>query len=219
MKINHKILSLPPYVSTSWKNVSLLSMEEGALVILLHDGAKISIPGLDNAIVEEIFTAYERHVEADKPTESGPSFEMPMLGTGGMGLEVGGAFGPFMQHSQELANTPDFPKEMLDKVARVAKTMGLDPDQTDLPKAEPHCNCPYCQVARALFAEEQEEEEIVSDDELTFREWDIEEIGKHQFTVTNPIDTNEVYHVYLGEPVGCTCGVSNCEHINAALRS
>ena len=37
--------------------------------------------------------------------------------------------------------------------------------------------------------------------------------------VTNPLDANEHYNVFLGDPIGCTCGQKNCEHIRAVLNS
>ena len=38
------------------------------------------------------------------------------------------------------------------------------------------------------------------------------------FTVTNRLDKNEKFNVYLGKPIGCTCGKEGCEHILAVLR-
>jgi len=230
MKINHKILSLPPYVSTSWKNVSMLTMDNDTLVIVLNNGTRIAVPELDKAIIQEIFAQHERVIELDAPLEKKEpeekmfSFGLPFdLGGGNVGIE--NELGSFLQHNPELANSPDFPKEMLSKVADVSKRLGLDPDTSPLPKAEPHCNCPYCQIARALAettdssepADEFEEE--VSDEELTFREWDIVDLGENRYKVTNPLNTQEHYQVYLGEPIGCTCGMKNCEHIKAVLNS
>ena len=62
-------------------------------------------------------------------------------------------------------------------------------------------------------------EEIVSDAELHFREWDIKQLEKQLYNVTNPLDTTEHYQVFLGTPLGCTCGKTNCEHIRAVLNS
>ena len=65
----------------------------------------------------------------------------------------------------------------------------------------------------------EREEEIVSDEDLKFKTWDIVQTGEKLYDVTNPLDTKEQYHVYLGEPVGCTCGEQYCEHIRAVLSS
>ena len=100
-----------------------------------------------------------------------------------------------------------------------------------MPAAEPHCNCMYCQIARAFSDKESlvdqdtvnpEIEEAVSDVELTFREdWIInpESSNKNLYLVINPSDEAEKYTVFLGKPIGCTCGEKNCEHIRAVLNS
>ena len=94
-------------------------------------------------------------------------------------------------------------------------------DRKTLPKAEPHCNCTYCQITRTLSHAQQEEEqdEEVTEEDLRFRSWDIEQKGDQLFTVTNPLDKAETYQVFLGHPVGCTCGKKKCAHIEAVLRS
>jgi len=94
----------------------------------------------------------------------------------------------------------------------------------DIPKGEPHCNCPYCQIANAMQGtvsevEEKEVEEEVTEDDLKFREWDIKQEGDKLYIVTNPLDADEHYQVFLGTPVGCTCGQKNCEHIRTVLSS
>ena len=33
----------------------------------------------------------------------------------------------------------------------------------------------------------------------------------------DPLDPNEHYNVFLGTPLGCTCGEKDCEHIRAVL--
>jgi hypothetical protein len=35
----------------------------------------------------------------------------------------------------------------------------------------------------------------------------------------NPLDHKEHYNVFLGDPIGCSCGNNNCEHIQAVLKS
>lgn len=239
MKINHKVLSVPPYVSTSWKNVNMLSMEQDTLVIVLNNGTKIAVPGLDHAVIQEIFSQHERFVEQDEASIPTPSpqkkppydaagkvfsFGIPLdMGAAGVGIE--NEFSSFLQHNPELANSPDFPPDMLTKVADVSKRLGLDANTSSLPKAEPHCNCPYCQIARALSNEAEEPsseesfDEEVTDEDLTFREWDIVDLGEKRYKVSNPLSTNESFQVYLGNPIGCTCGEKNCEHIRAVLNS
>jgi hypothetical protein len=67
--------------------------------------------------------------------------------------------------------------------------------------------------------DEEEQEEMVSDEELKFRSWDVVQTGEKLYLVCNPIDSKEHYNVYLGEPIGCTCGQTHCEHIRAVLNT
>jgi len=128
-----------------------------------------------------------------------------------------------LQHNPEQADTPPLPPEILEKSNLSKASSG----RSDLaPKAEPHCNCPYCQITRAITgalleaeASIPQIEEEVSAADLTFRNWDIKQESNKLYCVTNPLDTKEHYSVFLGEPVGCTCGSKNCEHIQAVLRS
>ncbi|MBI3236477.1 MAG: hypothetical protein HYZ48_02035, partial [Chlamydiales bacterium] len=110
----------------------------------------------------------------------------------------------------------------IQKVKTVSKTIGIQ-DPNLFPQPEPHCNCTHCQVARALRlsieSSEPPVEEIVSDQDLQFRTWDIIQISEQLFTVQNPLDSKENYRVYLGDPVGCTCGEKHCEHIRTVLSS
>ena len=116
-------------------------------------------------------------------------------------LDSIGNFGGMMQHSLEQANAPNLPPEVLEKITSIAKAIGIDKQFDQLPKAEPHCNCPFCQLSRAFHGQSPKQEvkkedsssfeEEVSDEELTFREWDIKEIGQSLYEVKNPLDTSE----------------------------
>jgi hypothetical protein len=122
--------------------------------------------------------------------------------------------GAAMHHNWAQSNMPDLPQEILSKIAAVAKIVA--PDEVEaMPKPEPHCNCTYCQIARAL----QDPEEEVNDVELTFQQWEIIQTGERLYSVVNRLDSHEKYSVYLGHPVGCTCGKEGCEHILAVLKS
>lgn len=245
MKINNSILSIPPYISTSWKNILSLHVEytstnEKELVITLTNQSKIFIPNLEDSLLEEIFNAHASFFEKSANTSisskeeqklsssllfSQPpsvAFGFPMKGKEIDPLSLA-SFGGLMGHSQEQANAEDLPEQMLKKISTLSKMIGLDKQSDHLPKAEPHCNCPYCQVARAIAGSEKEkikeEEEIVSDEELTFRDWDIQEISGDLYEVSNPLEGEERYQVFLGSPIGCTCGNKDCEHIKAVLKS
>lgn len=240
MKINHKILSIPPYVSTSWKNVLSLHVEQkegvSVLMIGLINGSIIEIPKLDPLLLEAVFAAHEKFIEQDQGTKSTPIQNKSSLPENQavigfplrFGLEGVDSLGQQLQHNPEAAHSPDLPKEVLEKIASLSKVVGFD-NAESIPKAEPHCNCTYCQVLRAIHQgsdnklesnqHPEEQEEIVSADDLKFRDWDIMQKADKLYLVSNPINQEEHYNVFLGEPIGCTCGLKNCEHIRAVLNS
>ncbi len=252
MKINRKMLSIPPHVSTSWNNVSSLHLkntpQEKTLVITLSSGSVIEIPSLDEHTLTMIFEAHSSYIENGESSDSNESEASPTQNptvknpfTAGLDNTLTLGF-PFkmgdmdsmsgltgmMQHNQDQANSPNLPKEALEKITSITKALGLDKQLEQMPKAEPHCNCPYCQLARAMHGEAPQEtsketseflEEDVSDEDLSFREWDIKQVDAHLYDLTNPFDSSEHYQVFLGTPVGCTCGQKDCEHIKAVLKS
>jgi hypothetical protein len=218
MKINHQVLSIPPYISTSWKNInSILVDQSGNLVILLHTNAKISIPSLEKSIINVIFDAHAKFLENDekeKSQKAGSNFSMGVpLKIGVDGIE---SLGSALQHNPANANSPDLPPDVLNKIASISKIMGVQSPEM-IPKAEPHCNCPHCQISRAIRGEAKDEE--VSEEDLKFRTWDINQTGDQLYVVANPLDENEKYTVFLGNPLGCTCGEKNCEHLRAVLNT
>jgi hypothetical protein len=237
-KISDKILNLPPYISTSWKNVSSLHMkqiEANVLVVTLHNGSVIEIPDLDPELIKQVFSAHGtflekepqeqtsslRQFEGGNSPESSFSIGIPFqLGGEGNALDN---FGSLLHHNSEQSNSPDLPPEILQKIAGMSKALGMDFEKMSIPKAEPHCNCTYCQITRAIQAGgidlDENHGEEVSEEDLKFRDWDIKQKSDELYEVTNPIDENEHYQVYLGNPVGCTCGKKNCEHIRTVLSS
>lgn len=251
MKFSEKYLSIPPYISTSWGNVKSLQMSGNLLVVTLTDDSQVHVPDLDFEELEKIFEVHAGYLESHIEIEDLPKNEQKehvadafgdtLIGQNqGLPFKFGGmpgveGLGVAMQHNIEHANAPDLPQEILQKIASIA-TIIAPADMGDVPQPEPHCNCPHCQIARAINeglgntvrpfagAEEgevfvEEEEETVSDEELTFQQWEIQQAGDELFTVTNKLDSDEKYSVFLGEPVGCTCGKQGCEHILAVLHS
>ncbi len=234
MKINDKILSIPPYISTSWTFISAIHMKGSLLAVTLIDGDTIHIPGLKQEVIEAVFRFHadflEKNLMHDDPLLHAPSTNI--TGIAGFNITPDAslrlAFGSLdginnmMQHNPEQANAPELPQELLQKITAITKI--LAPDEAILPKAEPHCNCFHCQVARALSTIELrpaaiEEKETVKDDELQFQQWEIRPMNDKLFTVINKLDQQEKYNVFLGEPVGCTCGKQGCEHMLAVLKS
>ncbi len=231
MKINSKMLSIPPYISTSWENVISLQVEDisGKLIIFLKNNAVVSIPHLSKEVIEEAFNAHSDFIESLSkpvpPLKQQMGFNVGVMPSGFMQETLG----PIMGHDPKQKESPDLPSEVINKVANVAKALSVEIEAFNLPSDEPHCNCPYCQIARAIQGKQNpnkipdidnslKETEIL-EGELKFREWDIKQLEKELYDVTNPNDASEHYQVFLGHPIGCTCGKSNCEHIRAVLNT
>jgi hypothetical protein len=246
MKIDHHIVSIPPYISTSWDHVRSLSVKDHILVIALHDDEVIRIPGLSEQEIENIFKTHAEWLEREQQEDNaakemlaGPefnfgtlvsddgqtSFSILMSGLPGMSeMEAIPGLGIALQHNPTQATSPNLPREVLGRIGSIGKMM--IPDGAEgIPEAEPHCNCYYCQIARAIQNNlipnslHHIEAEKVSDEELTFCQWDIRSLGEHLFEVTNRLDTLESYKVCLEPNVGCTCGREGCEHLVAVLKS
>lgn len=210
--ITAKALSIPPYLSTAWENIASLHLQSGKILIVhLKDHTHVEVPGLKTEEITQILQAHTRFLESS-PNLEPISFSLPLKGAGPIN-----ALGPSLEHNPEQAHLPELPPQVLEKITMVAKAFGLN-DASALPKAEPHCNCTYCQVVRSLQKEPDVEEEV-TDEDLKFRNWDVKQTAEKLYIVTNPLDVNEYYNVFLGTPVGCTCGSKNCEHIRAALDS
>lgn len=244
MKINKKILSLPPYVSTHWHNISALHMSGTNLVVNFIDGDTVEIPGLGPDLIEQIFEVHAvvMEEELDDPHIAFDESVGDMSGSQGGGFQNSGnmmgipfriGFGDMqglssaMQHNPDQMHAPDLPTEVLEKIQGVMKVLAPD-EALNVPKPEPHCNCVHCQIARAIHDEtdsleftpvELELNEEVTDSDLQFCQWKIEQEGENLFSVMNKLDSDEKFSVYLGHPVGCTCGKDGCEHILAVLKS
>ena len=248
MKINRQIFHLPPFLSTKWKNIaSIHSQKDSLLIVTLNNGAQVQIPLLDSKVTQAIFAIHEQVLEqeysastplpqppasptaqqevAATPSPPLPPFPSPL----GVNIALPGleGFSTFMQHSPENAHAADLPHELLVKIATLSKSMGLHEATNVLPAPEPHCNCPFCQIARAISDDSQQEackeesatlEEEVSDEDLKFRDWDIQQTAEKLFLVKK-VNEEEHYNVFLGDPIGCTCGKKNCEHIRVVLES
>ncbi len=231
MKINSRILSIPPFISTAWENVISLQVEDGTgkLIVFLKNGGIVSIPALPAEIIKSTFNAHADYIESlsnpAQPLKSGTGLSFNMM-PNGMAQEM---LGPVMQHDPSQKESPDLPSEVINKVASVAKALAVDVASFAIPNDEPHCNCPYCQIARAIQGKSNpnkipdvdntlKETEFL-EGKLEFREWDIKQVGKKLYDVTNSSDADEHFQVFLGKPIGCTCGKPNCEHIKAVLKS
>jgi hypothetical protein len=128
-----------------------------------------------------------------------------------------------LKHNPDEADAENLPEEIIEKIEKISSVF-TDEEREALPRPEKDCNCFHCQIVKAMYFEEGQEEIEVEEDEVTeddlrFREWNISKTGENLYTVVNPFDSKEHYSVFLGEPVGCTCGQKDCEHIKAVLYS
>lgn len=248
-KINEKLICIPPYISARWDQITFLQSEEDpttktfTLAIHLHDGKIVQVPDLDSALIDIAFAAHTKYLDTQQPSAQHAKEEEPKTIGGllqqltglspdqlsGMPIRFGisGMEGmpgmDALQHNQDLSDTPPMPAEVLEKISNMIKMM-MNGDLNSFPKPEPHCNCTHCQVARTIHGmdteqKNEETEELISQEDLTFRDWEINKTGENLYVLTNPLDSSEQYSVYLGTPVGCTCGQSHCEHIKAVLYS
>ncbi|MGM0439549.1 MAG: hypothetical protein ACQEP8_00355 [Chlamydiota bacterium] len=258
MKITDTIISIPPYISTSWTNVQALHVEDTeesdqkVLVVMLKDGNKVEVPELDSLLIDEIFDKHALYLENQAEAEAeSQHFNEEMQSkinnifssfpegqaTPDQLYKMGGAplsfniddkealeqMGAMMRHNPDQSDSPPLPQDVLDKIAAIAHIVTPE-DLAGMPEPVEDCNCMHCQIMRAIRQEDQAEdhqisEEPVSDEDLKFREWDIDQINDKLYKVTNPLDPNEQYQVYLGDPIGCTCGKPHCEHLKAVLES
>ncbi len=221
MEITPKVLSIPPYLSTTWENIAALKTEKigetFTLIITLKAGDQVAIPSLTESDVNSILEAHAQYLQPVIPLQNPKfpvpfSFSLPFKQEGPIS-----SLGESMHHNPEQSDLPEIPPEILSKVAIIAKAFGFD-DLSALEQSETDCNCIYCQLKRA-FTPLDNDEERIKDEDLHFRDWEVNEVSDKLYTVTSPLDKNEQYNVFLGEPLGCTCGQKNCEHVKAVLHS
>ncbi len=200
MKITPELLSIPPHFSAPWSSIaalqSTLKQGERALLITLQNQTQVEITGLDETVITAIFDAHAKSV-TKKPEDSTT------------------LFADAMQHNPQQSKLPDLPSQVLERLGSIVKSLGFD-EGTLIPSPEENCNCVYCQLSRSLGGEE---DSPAKEEELTFRDWDIAQLEGKLYKVTSPLDPNEQYNVYLGTPLGCTCGHQDCEHIRAVLHT
>lgn len=244
MKINEKILSIPPYISTTWNNIAAIHTKDSDLIVSLLNGDNLTVPDLNKEVIETVFISHSLYIDRHTPQESTPIgsfknishgfpnlFDMNMdanilpFKIGDTSNESIEELGSMLAHNPTQANAPELPQEVISKIVAITKIVSPDAPIT-LPKAETNCNCVHCQISRAInhsqdieLCETVKDEEEVSDEDLVFRQWDICQTGNKLYTVINRLDTKEKYSVYLGQPLGCTCGKPNCEHLLAVLKS
>jgi hypothetical protein len=243
MKIDNKILSIPPYISTLWKYVDGLYMRGATLVVTLFGGESVNIPGLNSEIIKSIFSAHADSLEQEArqqpvsksylqqiPDMPFPIFSQtfPMMTNGESSFQFGigsmDGFATAMQHNPAQANAPDLPTEILQKIGAIVKIVAPE-EVIENASAVQHCNCPHCQITRAITAEPVMsnnenclEVKALPLPETIFEKWKIQQTGDNLFNVIDSEDSTE-YKVSLGESIACSCGKEGCVHIIAVLKS
>lgn len=243
MKINKKMISIPPYISTSWNYVDGLYMKGATLVITLFGGESVNVPGLKPEIIEAIFAAHAESLEQevtqmpDSKTEHlmglpfNPSLfsqAFPLLGTGDTAFQFGissmDGIGSAMQHNPAQSDAPDLPLEILQKIGAIVKIVA--PEEIVSGGTAFHdCNCPHCQITRAISTSLDEPEMIhVTEAKPQLPQiperFQIQQSSENLYTVIDNDDTSRTeFKVYLGNPIGCTCGKEGCAHLIAVLES
>jgi hypothetical protein len=249
MKINQRVLHIPPHISCKWSEIASLGVEniDGQDLLFVHllSGTRAQVPNLTQDQIDLIFKMHVQHLEesADEEERFKNVKEIPFFSNlfqpPPMDANVATSFGApisfhldandpgslFQGHNPQFSNSPPLPKEILDKITLIAKAIGGDM----VKEVEPVelCNCFFCQIARALKNERVEEKKPHIPKNLPKDllrggidpEWMVEEVGPHMFKVTSRDEPGVLYQVYLGEPLGCSCGSNRCQHIIAALKT
>lgn len=238
IKVNDQLICIPPYISARWNQISYIESvttqdsDTPELKLHLVNGQIISIPHLDSSLIETIFREHQMYLETTcgktlKENDKTFNFvnvlqqltkdaDIQILSSSNLFSSLLSAtpIDMILQHVPEHKDHPDAPSETLEKIASIIRMFPNGALSSQI-TPERHCNCLHCQVGRFLLEEEQGCE--VSQEDLSFREWDVTQDGDYLYLVTNPLDPNEQFSVYLGTPIGCTCGQDNCEHIRAVL--
>ena len=242
IRINSRVLSIPPFISTTWSQIDFIRQIENKISVNLKNGEVVNLTDIAEEHVENIFEMHADYLEknCDQATQCPTCSNRPQRNKGlkrniesaifslslGPGMD---GFQSIMQHNQDFSDAPDLPSEVLTKICEVARaTFGLELLESSEPVL--HCNCFHCQIVKAvqsscdesaLFSDQKFSDEL-SDMSLDFDadpSWIIEKVEEKLYSVINPLNIKEQYNVFLGKPVGCTCGIDNCEHILAVLRS
>jgi hypothetical protein len=125
--------------------------------------------------------------------------------------------GPFLEHDPDLKDSSPIPEEVKTRLASLINHLPQI-ENIKLPQPHPDCFCPHCQLM-ILLNSEQNQDDIVSDDDLKFATWIIEEIQQKQFKVIHPYNENDFHLVSLDNPIHCSCCQMDCEHIEHILRN
>lgn len=228
VKINKNILSIPPYLSIPWKEIASLYLKDEELIVVPKKGDLCEVPGLTEEQIEKIFHFHAQCYDQLDREERALGFLSRLAsseGVSGMQIAIAASpadiTNPMVEHNPELADAPDIPHEILEKIQMISKMVESAGGQSPSMKQEHGCNCFHCQIARVLSPSEepscQQQCDCVDGDQV--EGWSIIQTGDRLFSVTKNSCPQEVYEVHLGDPVSCTCGKRGCEHLLVVLKS
>ncbi len=230
IRITEKLLCLPPFLSTTWEQVRYLKLEidkagHEVLVICMSDGGIVRLLDINEKLLSAIFEGHLRFLEerakASVVQHALGHFEQ-MLAHLKSGILTPENVADLLSHNAEHAGLPPLPKEVLDKITQVAHWI-TPQEASAMPHPEEGCNCVHCQIARTIQEKVSSTDEMggeeVKLEELSFRDWIVQEMGDKLYQVTNPDNPQDQYSVFLGSPIGCTCGMKDCEHIKTVLNT
>lgn len=210
MIVNTKLLSIPPYISTSWKDVELLLSDgENTLNVYLKNGTVIKIAHLMKEHLELIFKVHQE-VLMQKQHDIPPSLIDPLFFN---------FSGPFLEHDAEMSDADPLPDEIKQKLRSLIRSFPKL-EKSQLPQFHENCNCPHCQLMNLLSDKENEgfEEELIDDKDLVFAPWQVEKKSDKCFVLSHP-DLEERFEVNLESFPTCSCNQGSCEHLAYVLRN
>lgn len=209
MIINKHMLSIPPFISTSWKDIDLLLSDgQTTLNVYLKNGTVVKISNLLKDDLNLIFKVHQDILlSPSQPTI--PSLIDPLLFS---------LSGPLLEHDPDLHDASPLPDEVKIKLKSLLEGMPKL-EKIKLPQIHQDCNCPFCQIMGLIQDEATNDEEIVKDEDLLFSTWKQEAFSDHLIKLTHPFNQEETYFINLESPISCSCGQTSCEHIEHVLRN
>lgn len=208
MIINKQVLSIPPFISTSWKDIELLLSDgHSTLNIYLKNGTLVKISNLLKEDLDLIFKVHQDILLTQQDTRISSMMD-PLLFS---------FTGPMLEHDPDLQDSSPLPDEVKNKLKSLIDGMPKI-EKSKLPEIHQNCNCPYCQIMNLVHGTD-DEEDIVSEDELHFSTWKQDALTNHLIKLTHPFNDEESYLVSLDSPVTCSCGQIGCEHVEHVLRN
>jgi hypothetical protein len=207
MLINKKLLHIPPFISTSWKDVELL-LGDGhhSLNIYLKNGTLVQISHLSKEELDLIFQVHQEILLAQASSKD-LTLPHPLL------FQFSHQF---LEQDPQISDTTSLSDAVKIKLLSVLDQM--------IPQEHTHahpdsCSCAQCTLINFLSEKNQTPDEIVCDEDLQFATWIVDPLESQNYKLTHPYHPDETYFVCLNHPICCSCGQPGCEHIEHVLKT